>query len=115
MPLLRGRGEAGGSSTGRRRLFERNLMVAKIKLPLIQKKMIETFQCPGCALGLDVQCGAFELHSDDGNFSCVAHVAGTAVGTILARSAATWRPLRLARRRQCALRGSVNSKAPRRV
>ncbi len=43
-----------------------------------QKAMIEEFQCPGCTLGMDVECGSckFEDMGDIG-FRCEKHSAGT--------------------------------------
>lgn len=48
------------------------------KLTVIQKEMIETFQCPGCVRGCDVECGSLKLVEPPGGaFKCDEHVAGT--------------------------------------
>ena len=56
----------------------------KTKLPVVndietrQHKMIKEFQCPGCTLGSDTDCGAFRLGQDlGGGFQCDGHSAGT--------------------------------------
>ena len=49
-------------------------------LPIIQKEMVEEFQCPGCVCGMDVTCGAFAPKDEEGpgaNLACKGHVAGT--------------------------------------
>jgi len=44
-----------------------------------QKKMIEKFQCPGCACGSSTTCPIFKF-SDEYGFRCESHTAGTHVG-----------------------------------
>jgi hypothetical protein len=47
-----------------------------MELTVIQKTMIEEFQCPGCVMGMDVTCGSLKLDDSEG-FSCKGHRAGT--------------------------------------
>jgi len=42
-----------------------------------QKEMIEKFQCPGCGLGSDIDCGSFELEKQYNHFCCTKHVPAT--------------------------------------
>jgi hypothetical protein len=42
----------------------------------IERTMIETFQCPGCVCGSNVECEAYKLERDE-FFRCASHVAGT--------------------------------------
>lgn len=50
-----------------------------------QLKMIEGFQCPGCTLGHNTQCGSFKVREERNPFngaecfSCASHSAGTFV------------------------------------
>lgn len=45
-----------------------------------EKKMVEKFQCPGCMLGSDTECGSFYIDSKDlRGFACGAHVPGTSI------------------------------------
>jgi hypothetical protein len=50
---------------------------AKMDLPVIQRKMIEEFQCPGCICGSDILDGCYE--PDDESFHCKKHTAGTMI------------------------------------
>jgi hypothetical protein len=51
------------------------------KLTVVQKRMIEEFQCPGCVCGSDTDsCSSFEFEqhpNDAGAFRCKTHVPGT--------------------------------------
>lgn len=42
------------------------------------KRMVEKFQCPGCVVGSDTTCGAFEPDTSYGN-TCKGHVVGTTI------------------------------------
>lgn len=48
-----------------------------IALPQVQKEMIEKFQCPGCSLGCDTDCGSFRFENDKEGFQCGAWSPGT--------------------------------------
>jgi len=52
--------------------------VAENTMTDTQKEMIEEFQCPGCTLGGDVECGGFKFE-DWGEIGCqcTGHSAGT--------------------------------------
>lgn len=43
-----------------------------------QKKMVETFQCPGCVCGSDTECGKFKPDLSYGAM-CKGHVLGTSM------------------------------------
>ena len=44
----------------------------------VEKEMIEKFQCPGCTLGGDTDCGTLKFEElGYGMFRCSAHSAGT--------------------------------------
>ena len=43
------------------------------------KDMTEKFQCPGCACGMDTNCGKYATDDADGTNSCRAHVLGTSL------------------------------------
>ena len=55
------------------------MIETKIELTVVQKTMIEEFQCPGCVCGTDVTCGKMKLDQSGGvgSFYCSGHVAGT--------------------------------------
>lgn len=40
-------------------------------------KFVERFQCPGCVVGMNTQCGKYMLHGEDGSVRCTGHVLGT--------------------------------------
>jgi len=42
------------------------------------KKMVEQFQCPGCACGRDTKCGKYNY--DEVELRCVSHGLGTHLG-----------------------------------
>ncbi|MDF2421379.1 MAG: hypothetical protein OPY06_00005 [Nitrosopumilus sp.] len=46
-------------------------------LPVIQKQMVEEFQCPGCACGLDTTGTCFK--ADPHSLACIEHHAGTMI------------------------------------
>lgn len=48
---------------------------------VIQKEMIEKFQCPGCVCGSSTDDGCFE--SEGFNLACGAHIPGTSVYPIV--------------------------------
>lgn len=51
-----------------------------MNLPVIQQKMIEEFQCPGCVCGLNTSSGCYK--PDSSGFFCSKHVAGTMIAGI---------------------------------
>lgn len=46
------------------------------------REMIEEYQCCGCTLGSDTNCGSFNYNLDRGAFCCKSHSAGTFIGGI---------------------------------
>ena len=51
-----------------------------MELPIVQKEMIETFQCPGCCVGLNTTSNCYK--PDKFSFHCNEHAAGTIIGGI---------------------------------
>lgn len=49
----------------------------KLSVSVLQKKMIEKFQCNGCLLGSDTKCGSFSLEEYKTSFRCKSHHIGT--------------------------------------
>lgn len=45
-------------------------------MEIIQKTMVEEFQCPGCATGVNTEGGCYN-YEDDSDFACKQHAAGT--------------------------------------
>ena len=41
--------------------------------------MIKKFQCPGCLVGMDTDCGKFKSEEAEGFIRCTVHVAGTSM------------------------------------
>ena len=46
------------------------------KLPKKIKDAVETYQCTGCVVGSDIECGKFAQNKELGD-ACIGHVAGT--------------------------------------
>lgn len=51
----------------------------KAKMKTRKLKMVKEFQCPGCTLGFNTDCGLYKEDNayGDGAFRCGSHVAGT--------------------------------------
>lgn len=49
-----------------------------MELPVL-KAMVEEFQCPGCTIGYDTNCGKFRPGDAFGGRQCTSHSAGTIV------------------------------------
>ena len=58
-------------------------MTETVELTVIQREMIEEFQCPGCVCGYRTSdCKAFKPEVDEGMARCLGHVTGTSISGI---------------------------------
>ena len=46
---------------------------------MIDKEMVEKFQCSGCAAGSDTGCGSYKQEDYGEHFTCASHCAGTSM------------------------------------